>query len=209
MSYKLFKLTEDGIVINKTEILTIPVFKEILRRDKGSHGDNDGRKKLQAFKEFAYIYQIADYTSKPNKDGSNNRERHEYAISKSGLLEDYRPDKVILEAIEIYREEDGNAARDAIKELLKTFNLSIGVFKNIRIGIETSINKEVITIELAKQALDLNQMLIEQGEKIPALIRTLEKAITELELSDLKNQKKLIRGIKKPIPSSAIPEEDY
>ncbi len=209
MSYKLFKLVDSDIVINKIEILTIPTFKEILRRDKGSVGDKDGRRKLQAFKEFAYIYQIADFTSKPNKDGSTTKEKHEYAISKSGLPVDYKPDVLVKSAIKIYKDKDSNSARNAIKELLKTFNLTINIFKSIRKGIENNIGKEDMTVDQVKQALDLNQIIIEQGEKIPILIRTLQNAVIELEQSDLKDQKALIRGSKIPVPDSARPEVDF
>ena len=42
-------------------IRLIPEFRKILERDRGSKGDQQGRLKIQATKEFHYIYGIADF----------------------------------------------------------------------------------------------------------------------------------------------------
>jgi hypothetical protein len=58
-----FDFDEGEVVLNKEEILTIKEFAELIRKDKGSEGDNDGRKKKYAYKQFAFIYLYCDYTS--------------------------------------------------------------------------------------------------------------------------------------------------
>jgi hypothetical protein len=61
---KLFELDEAKMVkINKPWILLIPEFAALYRRDKGSAGDYDGRKKLRTFKEFTFIYFYVDFRS--------------------------------------------------------------------------------------------------------------------------------------------------
>lgn len=51
----IFKVEGTNLVINKEEIRTMPEFKVILERDRGSEGDSQGRKKLIANKEFLFL----------------------------------------------------------------------------------------------------------------------------------------------------------
>jgi hypothetical protein len=58
---KLLDVSPDyKVLLNKDWLLTIPVFKKLIHRDKGSIGDVDGRKKYKAIKEFTYIYHLTD-----------------------------------------------------------------------------------------------------------------------------------------------------
>ena len=54
----IFKVDGHRLTIVKEEIRTIPAFKAILERDRGSEGDSQGRKKLMAEKEFLYIHLV-------------------------------------------------------------------------------------------------------------------------------------------------------
>jgi hypothetical protein len=98
----LFKVENGLLVIDKDEVRGIPEFKVILERDKGSKGDADGRKKLQAFKEFYYIYWMADFESWINKGGYNEREKHKLSIKEALLDEDWKIYPEIKPAIEKY-----------------------------------------------------------------------------------------------------------
>lgn len=97
----LFTIDDDGnLVINKIEARDITEFRKILQRDKGSEGDYDGKKKFQAFKEFMYIYLIAD-------PGSTYRdlpidERKDKAKKRAKLSEDWKEDALIKESILVY-----------------------------------------------------------------------------------------------------------
>ena len=97
----LFTIDDDGnLVINKIEARDITEFRKILQRDKGSEGDYDGKKKFQAFKEFMYIYLIAD-------PGSILRdlpidEKKERARKQAKLNEDWKEDVLIKESILVY-----------------------------------------------------------------------------------------------------------
>ena len=54
---KLFTMDANlKVELNKAELLLIPEFSALIRRDRGSEGDHDGRKKFHARKEFTFIY---------------------------------------------------------------------------------------------------------------------------------------------------------
>lgn len=58
---KLLETSQDfKVLLNKEWLLTIPVFRRLIHRDRGSIGDTDGRKKYRAIKEFTYIYHVCD-----------------------------------------------------------------------------------------------------------------------------------------------------
>ncbi len=68
---KIFKIENHILELDKDEIRLIPEFKELLIRDKGKNG-NDRSSKSTCYKEFKYIYFVADYKSPyvdyPDKD---------------------------------------------------------------------------------------------------------------------------------------------
>lgn len=83
---KLFTLDENQQVdLNKEWIHLVPEFSTLLKRDRGSKGDSDGRKKLKARQEFTYIYFMWDFSS-PLRDWEEH-ERHEEALRYAGLTE--------------------------------------------------------------------------------------------------------------------------
>lgn len=208
MSYKLFTIKDNNIVINKPEVLTIPAFTNILRRDKGSPGDFDGRKKYKAFKEFAYIYHMADVKSVPNANGFNKAKANKYAIEKSGLDKDYKPDKVVREAIAIYKEAQDTLPRRTIMELTKTYSFLQNVFIKVRTNIEDILTTDKLTKDQTIEVLDLINVLIQQGEKLPTLTEKLTSAIGQLERADEKNNNTIMRGTDEPVPQSADPDRD-
>ena len=205
MSYKLFTIHEGNIVINKVEILTIPTFKHILRRDKGSEGDSDGRKKYWAFKEFAYIYHIADYKSVPNRNGYNYTKARDYAIKKAGLPLDYKPDATVQQAIKDYIDEQRSLPRETMLELIKTYGFLNKVFKKVRKNVEDKLVGDSLTSEQTREILELVNLMIEQGKQLPELTSKLNKAIKQLELAEDKDSKPLLRGTDENVPDSADP----
>jgi len=100
----LFKLENGLLVLDKDELRAHEKFKRILERDRGSEGDNDGRKKIFAFKEFFYIYSVADFRSDGNIGGFNAKDLHLRGIKDAGLPENWKPDDKIKEAIDFYKE---------------------------------------------------------------------------------------------------------
>lgn len=209
MGYKLFNFNKGVIEIDKIEILTVPEFKEILRRDKGSEGDSDGRKKYKAFKEFAYIYHMGDPRSKPNVDGFNDIQAHDYSIMMAGLDSKYKPDNIVISAVRIYEEANSDPATESIQELLKTYAFVKTIFKKVRRSIEDIVKNDKLSKEQAAEVLGLINTLIQQGREIPELTRDLRKAIKELESADTNDNLEVMRGNKLRVPSSADPDRDY
>ena len=85
MYYELFRI-KDGEVqpINSREAQLKQV-KEILKRDKGSLGDSDGRKKDFAYKELGAVYWIADFRSPGRMNGYEGKDLLEDAIKNYDL----------------------------------------------------------------------------------------------------------------------------
>ena len=199
MAYELFKLSDDGeIVINKIAILTIPAFKKILRRD-------ESRSKTQAFKEFAYIYHIADSQSVPNKNGQTDKEAHAYASNMAGLG-DYKADAVVIEAVRIYEIEDHSEAKDTIMELLRIYAFTKKIFVKVRQSIELSLIEDELSTDKTNELLGKISTVIDYGNKIPQLTKDLQKAIRDLEIEDDNINLEILRGTDEVVPSSADPK---
>ena len=118
-------------------------FKTILERDKGSKGDSQGRKKIQATKELTYIYFIADQLSIPNKEGYNKEKSHEFAKREAGLEDDWKIDKDIDDAILKYK-------------TLQQDIPSLNILTSLKRGLNTSA--EVINILVDKMTETIKQL---------------------------------------------------
>lgn len=92
------------LIINKPVVTSIPAFRAVLSRDRGSKGDSQGKMKLMAFKHLLYIYYVADLRSSLVLDGTKKSMIHSEALLMTGLPDTFRVDKVISTAIEKYKE---------------------------------------------------------------------------------------------------------
>ncbi len=202
---KLFTIVNGDIVINKIELLAIPTFKYLLSRDKGIGKDHF---KKQAFNELLYIYYIADKKSLPNTKGYNDKDTADYAIHICNFGVGWKPDDVIIKAIDIYIKEQSTISTDTINELVKTFRFTGSVIKKVRASIEDLLNTEKLTKEQASEVLGLIEIIIKFGKDIPQLTRDLNTAISELYKDDDADIE-LLRGSKEPIPMSANPDTDF
>lgn len=188
-----FRLENGILTIDKDEARAIPEFRIILERDKGSEGDNDGRKKRYAFKEFLYIYFVADFGSWIVRAGYNEKEIHKLAIKDSSLEENYKVDLVVKAAIEKYKATQLAMlpALSTLSTMLKGLKLADKVSQSIIDNIENLIDTHSERKQKAKEegqplnvgddlmvaqnlVQQLNQ-LMEVSNKIPKTIETLEK----------------------------------
>jgi hypothetical protein len=97
--------TEDGLAITiDPHTLEIKEFKALVTRDKGSRGDSQGRKKLQAKRDLAFVYFFCDVDSPYQHDAADAR----FDALKKDLEypEDWslEKDKVMLAAVHKYIE---------------------------------------------------------------------------------------------------------
>jgi hypothetical protein len=112
---ELFKITEEyDVELNKEWILLIPEFKALLQGDKGSPGDKDGRKKLKARKQFAYIYFMLDFKSPIESYAF--AAKHKEALKYTGLEEKDVSDTKLRDAYDKYELLQIESAR-ALKTL--------------------------------------------------------------------------------------------
>lgn len=146
---KLFVLEGKNVVLNKPEIATIKVFKNILRRDRGSKGDAQGREKLMAYAEFAYIYHMCDLGSIPNTEGYNEDKAHEWAVKQADLLE-LNPDWVVDAGLE--------DAMNEYKELQQDIP-SLNILKSLKEGLNSSSSLiRVMVDKMNKYVIELTEL---------------------------------------------------
>jgi len=205
MKVELFVIGKDRLVeLNKTWITTIKEFKKIVTRDKGSDGDADGRRKLQAIKEFTFIYHFCDYRSQFINYGNLDREIE--AIRNSDLPPDfkYEKDSDLLEAVARYQSFQKSPALKVLEESREGLHSAHKVIKHIReslekrlstatfkaIDTEATVDDTEIITNIAKGLKSLMELTTTIG---PALknIKNLEEEV-KLELGD----KQELRGDK-------------
>lgn len=118
---KLFTLGPDYLVdINKEELSTIAEYRKLIRRDRGSEGDHDGRKKLQARKEFTFIYHYCRYDS----DFAQMPEDEKYreCLKAAELPEDFKVfnDADLVNAIERFEKNQNTRSLRLLKSVRKS-----------------------------------------------------------------------------------------
>jgi hypothetical protein len=93
---------DDNYAKPRAELRAIPVFRDLITRDRGSEGDSDGRKKLKACKEFSWIYFMYDplspFQALPEEQRMPKVGKHVFEDSS------YKPDKKVKKAAHRYEE---------------------------------------------------------------------------------------------------------
>lgn len=107
---ELFRITENyEVELNKEWIMLVPAFANVIKSDKGSKGDVEGRKKLKARKQLAYVYFMVDFKSPIFT--YEGQEKHKAAISYAGITEEESKEPLITNAITVYEDMQYKAAR--------------------------------------------------------------------------------------------------
>lgn len=179
---KLFEIddTDNTVLLNKEWIMMIPEFNNLLKRDKGSDGDYRGDKKLQARREFTYIYFYADFGS-PLRDWAAE-EKHKEALKYAGID---KVDKEVMRARDHYEFLILSAARS-----LRTYN---ALMKTL-----DSLDSYLENIDFA--AVDKKGELLNDPIKVASTIEKMDKAYTSVRNfekrveEDLKGENTGIRG---------------
>jgi hypothetical protein len=188
---KLFTLVNGELVINKIELLTITPFRNIARKDREI-----------AFKEFAYIYHVADPRSLANIKGESEKDAHVTATSLVGLDTDWKPSQDVTNAIMYYRTEMTHVGSDVVLELLKTFKYNKDVIEQVRRSIGDTLSKGKLSKDQAAEILGLIQTTIKLARDIPGLVRDLNKAISEFSKNIEEDSVPFLRGTNDRVPQS-------
>lgn len=112
---EMFNVDKDMNVTISPEMRLIPEFKELIIRDKGSPGDADGRKKLIAMKELAYIW----HTCKHNGPYSNfsDKEKHLRLARDCFGSEEWVPDEKVTAALDRWRDSQQTVSMKILASL--------------------------------------------------------------------------------------------
>lgn len=181
---RLFEIDEThNVRPNKEWIALIPEFANLLKRDKGSPGDGEGRKKLKARKELSYIFFFCDFAS-PIRDWLPE-EKEQEALYYAGLTTEDLKDEGMKAAIAKYEELQVKAAR------------SLRTYKSIKKGLDSLDHymEHVNFTDVDKKGELLHDpdkyaKLIERMTKVYQQLREFEKFVED----DLKQGADSIQG---------------
>ncbi len=172
---KLFRYEGYKVVISE-EAFTLKVFRQIWNRDRSVNKD-------KAIMELGYIYFMVD----PRSDYQyivDEEERSKAIIEGEGLPSNWKPDKVVTEAMQFYSSfkstsalllEDTRVAIDKVRQFLKTVDLEAIDDKG----------KPVYTINSITSTIKM----------IPQLIRDLDDAEKAIR-ADIQSNMGKVRGQK-------------
>lgn len=190
---KLITLEDDLPVFNP-EARMIKEFLYLLTRDKGSKGDNDGRKKRLATKELAFVHFMGHHNSEFVLTVEES-EREEKIRKFLDLPSDWKADKYVKEAIVVYQEMMETPSVVALQETREALFSATRLTSMYRRRLENKINilEEDINGanengELDKALADYNK-IIEIANKIPLQLISI-KALEESVLKETQLGKK-------------------
>lgn len=212
---ELFKLGQDFLVeIDKDWISTIKEFKAILVRDKGGKGDTQARKKLQAQKEFTFIFNYCDYRSK--FINYSERDKLKAAIKNSELDKDFdlNKDPELLAAVETYKALQTTPSLRLITTLNEGLHTGHRVVQRIIAYLNTkldeidendgtleekvkTVNGKAFLVDPIKEIEEKLGVIMDISNKLPKTLNSieeLEEKVTK-ELAQIPNLKgKAIKG---------------
>lgn len=175
VSMKLFKYEGYKVVISE-EAFGLKVFRQIWNRDRSVNKD-------KAIMELSYIYFMVD----PRSDYQylvDEEERSKAIIEGEGLPENWKPDKIVVEAMQFYSSikstsalllEDTRVAINKVRAFLKTVDLKAVDDKG----------KPIYTINSITSTIKM----------IPQLIKDLDEAEKAIR-ADIQNTSGKVRGQK-------------
>lgn len=137
---RLLRVNEDLTLDIIPEVLEIPEFKAIVKRVKKCKGDTDGRLKLMARKELAYVYHMSSdegpYFSFPPK------ERHQRLAND--LFEDHKwePDAEILAGIEKFKELNQTPSSKTVGTIINALHKANKIVYILINEVENNLNEE-------------------------------------------------------------------
>lgn len=186
----LVTLIDDMPVFNP-ECRTISAYNRLLTRDRGSKGDNDGRKKYIATKELSYVYFMTDYRS-PFVLGYSESERSKKVISRLSLPEGWKPDIEVKEAIRVYSEDQDTITMKSLTETREALFVCRDLVKHLRVKIEEVVNGDKIEDKQLDAAIANLGKLLGIADKLPSTIKTI-KGLEE-EVGKELGRSKVARG---------------
>jgi uncharacterized protein YqgV (UPF0045/DUF77 family) len=174
---RLLKVNDDLSLEIVPEVLEIPEFKAIVKRIKKCKGDNDGRLKLMARKELAYVYHMSSdegpYFSFAPK------ERHQRLANDLFENHKWEPDAEILAGIEKFKELNQTPSSKTVGTIINALHKANKIVDTLINEIENNLDEEKY-----KQGVTNKQGQIVTGVEIMlGDIQALIKAANEIPKS--------------------------
>lgn len=182
---KLIVLEHDYPVFNP-EVRMFAPFRKIIERDRGKKsernlyevGDADGRRKILATKELAFIYFYSDPRSPYVESYLDNKEREAKVCKMLGMPEGWTIDSVVQEAVDFYLAE--------IKEDFDVRYLNsniIAASKTITYLENVDYDARDVKGNLLYKPAEVVKVLKESGGVLESLKALREKAFKKVNLS--------------------------
>ncbi len=184
ISISPFRFEGNNVIIDP-EILVYKEFKDVYELDKTTS-------KELALQYFIYIYHCADQKAIPILKGFNTKERHEHACRHANLQITFKPNVIILDAIEFYKTEFTSPVKELSIRLLSTLQKNIKILGKIDELVEKKLNDEGITPEGISALIDLQKSVSTIASQLPAQIKSLKEI--DILISSTKENKTLRRG---------------
>lgn len=177
---KLFRFEGYKVVISE-EAFALKVFRQIWNRDRSVNKD-------KAIMELGYIYFISD----PRSDYQyivDEEERSKAIIEGEGLPSNWKPDKVVIEAINFYKSlkstsalllEDTRAVIDNVRKTLREFSFDDMEDKD-RVNAIKSVASTIATIpKLIKDLDEAERAVTSEMQNVTGKVRgQKEKSLLE------------------------------
>lgn len=169
------------------EARLIKSYKALIERDKGSVGDADGRKKLKATKELAFVALYVSLTSPYNRNYEVGAERTNELKRQLDLPTDWKPDAILQEAMKEYEKTQ---VTPSSAMLISTRN-AIYSSRNIVGILEKRLKKRMDDVMLAEMLDDdeLDKLIDKAKSDIDSLLKYSSSLTKQLDdLNTLENR---------------------
>lgn len=166
-----------GVAISPEASLLKP-FKNLIKRDQGSKGDTQARKKLRAMKELAYIFFYTD-TYESSFAKMDKEMRHDELIAFLEIDNDPREDPVVQEAIELY----SKLTKTKFEELLESAYLAIDQIQQYFEGFDVEA-----TDDDGKPLFKIMDLVNTLG-KMGTVVEQVDKLMEQVQRQKLKTDK--------------------
>ncbi len=181
------------VELDKNLIASVKEFKALITRDKGIKGDVQARLKLQATREFTFIYHYCDYRSL--FINYTEKDRREQALKNAELDPKLKieKDEELVAAIEVYIALQETPALKMLNSLKEGLHTSRKVVDKVREDLEKTLDNmslDEIKVEVdgrGKQIIvDPVDRIVTRLTSLINISNTLPKTLTTIEELELK-----------------------
>ena len=169
-------IVEEGHAFPSPEAYNIEPFRSLIRRDRGTPGDSQGRLKAEVSRQLAYVYHMTDHRS-PYMQSYTDEEQRSQVICDDiwGKLEtSFSPDDLVEECIQKYKE----LTDSPVSQLLKS-----------GYGALMKLKRHYDTLDLTER--DDNNRLVNNPKDVISSLANLGKVVKSIEELEDQVRKKM------------------